>query len=150
MLLPITDVKAESFSGYLAGKNKISNGKSLGTTNSRYLKMTVQADSKDASYTVSLVGANSYSSINMVSPINTSVRKFTGKKKYTIYILPHSGMGCPSDADHCFGAGASLINTEIIQGNECNGNRCQLYGVRINNKKIIAGYNVNVSYDFYN
>ena len=69
--------------------------------------------------------------------------------RYIIYILPRSGMSCPSDANYCFGAGSDYSSSTVIQGNECRGGMCSMYGIRVNNRKIFTGYNVNVKYEFF-
>lgn len=145
-----TDVKAYSFSGTIGALGKISDAQQFGGIYYKYIRMTVKADSSDAKYTVSYIGTNnSASSFNLVNPINTSGISFTGSSQKIIYILPRVGMGCPSDANYCFGAGTNSNGTTVIQGNECNGSMCQVYGVRVNNKKL-SSYNVNVTYDFEN
>lgn len=40
--------------------------------------------------------------------------KFTLKSWNKVYILPRSGMACPSDATRCFGAGLSNSQTTLI------------------------------------
>ena len=115
----------------------------------RYARVEVFASDDNASYTVSLIGVENISQVGAVSPISTSVKKFTGSNRYIIYILPRSGMSCPSDANYCFGAGSDYSSSTVIQGNECRGGMCSMYGIRVNNRKIFTGYNVNVKYEFF-
>lgn len=143
-------VKAEQFTHNnqsLSANSKISFAEAWGDTY-KYVRVKVKAKSSSASYTVSLIGTESISKVNSVSALNTSPKKFSGTTQYIVYILPRSGMSCPSDASYCFGAGSDYSRTTVIQGNECNGKMCSLYGIRINNKKLFNTYNVDVNYEF--
>lgn len=112
----------------------------------KYAKVTIKPDNSKALYTVSLIGTDYVSKLYSVSPIGTSI-EFSGSSSRTIYILPRSGMGCPGG--YCFGVGSNYSATTMIQGNECNGEMCSLYGIRIKNKKNLT-YNVTYSYEFFN
>lgn len=149
-LLFCESAKAETFthnSQSLSANSKVSFAEAFGD-NYKYVKVKVKAKSSSASYTVSLIGTNSISKVNSVDALNTSSKKFTGTTQYVIYILPRSGMSCPSDASYCFGAGSNYSGTTVIQGNECSGSMCSLYGIRVNNKKLLTSYNIDLSYEF--
>lgn len=148
IMTPIANAQQTSFNSMLISNGNLSNVTPLGTEKYKYVVVTAKASSNDALYTVSFIGSNSTTGSAHVYAISTSVKKFSGKKKYNIYILPKSGMRCPSQADYCFGAGAITTGTTVIQGNECNNNFCPAYGVRINNKKSI-NYNISVTYEFF-
>ena len=151
LVLFIPSVSAQQYilnDAYLGGNGKVSDAQQSGDY-FKYVKVTVKAKSSSAKYTVSLIGTSPISGANSVSPINTSTMNFTGDSTYIIYILPRSGMSCPSGASYCFGAGSNTSGTTVIQGNECSGSMCSLYGVRVNNKKLLTGYNIDITYEFF-
>lgn len=146
----ITPVHAYGFNAQLDPNSQASDGQLIeGYIYYRYMRVVTQADSADANYSISFVGSKYVSGINLTTAIGTMNVKCTGTKQYITYILPRVGMACPSDATYCFGAGKNDLSTTLIQGNECNGDWCNIYGVRIKNNKLFKSYNVDVTYEFF-
>ena len=148
IIVPNAKAQLYSFNQNVPAFGKVSNAQQFGAYY-KYVKVIVNANSSSASYSLSFIGTSSISKVNSVSPLATSAKNFTGTNTYTIYILPRSGMSCPSDASYCFGAGSDYSSSTVIQGNECDGKMCSLYGVRINNKKVFTSYDINVRYEFF-
>ena len=146
----VKPVHAYSFSAHLSPKAQVSNGFQFeGYDYYRYMRVVTQADSSDSNYSISFVGSKNVSGLNLTPAIGTLNVKCTGTKQYVVYILPRVGMSCPLDATYCFGAGKNDNSTTLIQGNECDGGWCNLYGVRIKNNKLYKDYNINVTYEFF-
>lgn len=144
-----SDVYAFSFNKNLTSREQFSDAQLLADgTKYRYLKIISKADSQDANYSISYVTCNHISKINTITPMGTSPVEYKGTRTYVTYILPRIGMSCPTDADYCFGAGKNDNSTTLIQGNECDGKWCSIYGVRVKNNKYFKSYNITVEYNF--
>lgn len=140
----------ETVTGKLgAGGSYSTSNKNLLGDYYKYIRIEFTPD-KDAKYYVSLIGANSVSGLGSASPINPSI-ELSAKAGQTriIYILPRSGMGCPKDANYCFGTGTSMSKTTVVQGDECNGHLCNIYGLRIKNKRTFTSYGFTMKYEFF-
>lgn len=146
-----TQVNAKSYTvdGTLGagGSYSTSNDSLLGDYY-KYIKIEF-TPKKDAKFYVSLIGASNVSSLGHADALNPSIELSAdaGSTK-VIYILPRSGMSCPAGADYCFGTGTNYSKTTVVQGNECNGKMCNIYGIRIKNKRLFTSYDFTMKYEF--
>ena len=152
--ISVVPVNAQVFyhSGIIGGI-PLSYGEQLGF-DSKYVRVEVKASSSNASYKIALIGGMNHDQLSTNNSLGTSLKKFTGNKKYIIYILPRAGKNCPNDADYCFGKGRSMTSTLITENGDCtykgNATKCNLYGIRIINSVASNSYNVSLSYEFLN
>jgi len=110
------------------------------------IELNVNIDSK---FSVTMIGANNVSGLGGASAINYSPKLSISKNKtFILYILPRNGMSCPSDANYCFGSGSDLTKNTVVQGNECDGKMCSVYGVRLHNENKLKSFNYNMKYEF--
>ncbi len=115
----------------------------------KYIKIVI-TPKKDAKYTVSLIGASSVSNLGKAKALNPSIEISTkANQSKTIYIIPRSGMSCPNDSgSYCFGTGTNLSGKTVIQGNECDGKMCPVYGIRVKNKRTFTSYDFKMTFEF--
>ena len=153
ILFLATNANAETFgdtvSGKLGGNGSYSTTASILGDYYKYVRIEFTPDS-DAKFYVSLIGSNTVAGLGSVKAINPSI-ELSAKKDTTkiIYILPRSGMACPSDANYCFGTGTNYTKTTVVQGDECSGSMCSIYGIRIKNKKLLTSYGFTLKYEFF-